>query len=123
MTYPLFEVPHDAPHDEKNKPGAYWFLPIYGPDGEKREIFLETYASPEYKATRIDKIPVRICLPGGDWWDVDGPASNSDSGWSVTGEPPNLTVHPSIGTSTYHGWLKDGVLSDDLEGRTFDKQP
>ena len=41
-------------------------------------------------------------------------------GWSVTGEPPRITAHPSINAvGDYHGWLVDGVLSDDVEGRTY----
>jgi hypothetical protein len=43
--------------------------------------------------------------------------------WEVTGEPPNITVHPSIDVMAYdkttnerdgsywHGWIKDGVMS------------
>ena len=34
--------------------------------------------------------------------------------WTCTGEPPNVTVHPSINYGgLYHGWLQNGVLSDD----------
>jgi hypothetical protein len=47
-------------------------------------------------------------------------------GWTITGEVPRITAHPSLGIGQrndgkwfYHGWLKDGVLSDDIEGRTF----
>ncbi|MHC4507747.1 MAG: hypothetical protein ACYTAO_02170 [Planctomycetota bacterium] len=53
--------------------------------------------------------------PGGDWI-VDG--TSSDGGkWQRSGEPPELTVNPSIGIGrepgkpwTYHGWLRDGYL-------------
>ena len=42
------------------------------------------------------------------------------AGWTITGEPPHLTAHPSINViGAYHGWLKDGVLSDDCEGRHY----
>ena len=41
-------------------------------------------------------------------------------GWTVTGEAPRITVQPSINAvGDYHGWLVDGVLSDDVEGRLF----
>lgn len=65
-----------------------------------------------------------MCLPGNGEWTIDGPSSNGQ-GWQRTGEPPNITVRPSIlshGSATrkeYHGWVTDGVLSDDLEGRTY----
>ena len=63
-------------------------------------------------------------LPGGGEWAIDGPSSNGP-GWSRTGEPPKITARPSIlshasGTiKGYHGWLTDGVLTDDLEGRQY----
>lgn len=37
--------------------------------------------------------------------------------WNVTGEPPNLTITPSInagdgpGEGNWHGWIKDGVMT------------
>lgn len=45
-------------------------------------------------------------------------------GWSVTGDPPTITVSPSINIggdqrSGYHGWIRGGVLTDDCEGRSF----
>jgi hypothetical protein len=63
-------------------------------------------------------------LPGNGEWTIDGPSS-SGGGWTRTGEPPNLTARPSIlshgsgARQGYHGWLTDGILSDDLEGRTY----
>lgn len=41
-------------------------------------------------------------------------------GWAVKGTPPNITVHPSINMNgRYHGFIKDGVITDDCEGRKF----
>ncbi|MCL5265184.1 MAG: hypothetical protein M1343_08345 [Chloroflexi bacterium] len=41
-------------------------------------------------------------------------------GWTVTGEAPNITCSPSINAvGAYHGFLQNGVLSDDVEGRTY----
>ena len=38
----------------------------------------------------------------------------------ISGEPPNITVMPSIGyPGVYHGWLRDGILTDDLDGREY----
>lgn len=54
-----------------------------------------------------------VALPpngGDDIWLIDGPASNSDTPWTRTGTPPNVTARPSIATSRYHGFLTDGVL-------------
>lgn len=57
-------------------------------------------------------------LPDGHDWFVDGPSRNGGS-WTRSGEPPHLTVTPSIASPGYHGWLSAGVLSPDLEGRTY----
>lgn len=58
-----------------------------------------------------------VRTPGGDW-DVDSKSSNGD-GWTRTGEPPNVTAHPSIGAGKgekdgykYHGWLRNGWLEE-----------
>lgn len=59
-----------------------------------------------------------MTLPGRDEWVIDGPATNGP-GWKRNGEPPKITTRPSIASKHYHGWLTDGVLSDDLEGRTY----
>lgn len=59
-----------------------------------------------------------LALPDGGQWTIDGPSSNGP-GWTRTGEPPHITTRPSILSTRYHGWLTDGVLSDDLEGRTY----
>lgn len=63
--------------------------------------------------------PLVVVFPGDVWFCVDRAAGNG-TGWTVTGEPPNITVHPSIRhIGGYHGWLQNGVLSDDVGGRKF----
>lgn len=63
--------------------------------------------------------PINITCPGRHApWCPDSGASNGH-GWQVTGTLPLITVTPSIGMPQYHGWLNNGVLSDDLEGRTY----
>lgn len=61
-------------------------------------------------------------LPDRRDWMMDGPASNGtpdQPGWVRTGTLPTITARPSIGSDGYHGFLTDGVLSDDLDGRTY----
>lgn len=56
------------------------------------------------------------CPKGGE----HAPRGHYD-GWKVSGTPPRITVEPSIHyPDYYHGWLKDGVISDDCDGRKFD---
>lgn len=74
-----------------------------------------------------EKTELVVKLPSGTDWNMDrGRVLNAKLGaqkvpqWTRTGEPPNITAYPSINhTGRYHGWLKDGVLSDDIEGRKF----
>ena len=52
-----------------------------------------------------------VVTPGGTWC-IDCPATNSKQGWTRTGEPPKVTATPSIQCGPYHGWLRDGMLTD-----------
>jgi hypothetical protein len=68
--------------------------------------------------------PIVVRLPGGVSFLVDSKCCRDgvfeDHGWKVTGEPPNITVSPSINIiGIYHGWLQNGVINDDVEGRIF----
>lgn len=70
-----------------------------------------------------------VRLPDGHDFCVDSACYDrgrdpNGNGWTVTGEPPNITVSPSINcVGSYHGWLQNGVLSDDVEGRTYPPLP
>lgn len=89
----------------KLEPGAMWF------DGE--ELFC--------------KIPGGSA--GSEWMIDRGRMLNEDPTrvgkkkfpqWTRTGDPPKITANPSINyVGFYHGWLRDGVLSDDCEGRVL----
>lgn len=57
------------------------------------------------------KGPIIVRLPGGYDWNIDG-LSKSGGYWTRQGVPPALTVTPSILVPTYHGFLRDGVLTD-----------
>lgn len=63
-----------------------------------------------------------VRIPGGILW---SPHYKVDFGaqWQiVSGEAPRITVRPSISyPQRYHGWLTEGVLSDDLDGRLYDE--
>ena len=61
-----------------------------------------------------------ICLPNGTWWntnDRSAPAQGDTTFgpyWDVTGEPPQITVSPSINDTSpsrpWHGWIRAGLL-------------
>lgn len=78
-----------------------------------------------YKQNNSSRLPLLVWLPGRVLFSIDGKcfsgAQGYYGGWTVSGAPPNITVQPSINIGgTYHGWLQNGVLSDDCEGRKYD---
>lgn len=92
----------------------------------KWDTVLTVYAkhlSEYYWKHNSDRRPLFVILPGlipfcidGQVW-VDGEPSG---GWTVTGDAPNITVMPSINAGgTYHGFLQNGLLSADVEGRLY----
>lgn len=117
-------------------PGSMWFCPWnHDPQdegaAEKRARILARPASDwdigserrphlsrHYWQDWADKRPpICVVCPGGGHWMPDSVSSNGD-GWTVTGEPANLTAHPSIWVNQgrgppreYHGWLQNGVFS------------
>ena len=110
-------------------PGMAWPMPWYfDPTGEreragKHVMFSESrrgelgFLSVYYWRDWADKrAPLCIVCPNGEQWEIDRKSSNGD-GWQVTGEWPNLTASPSIIVQGYHGWLKNGEFSADLDGR------
>jgi hypothetical protein len=115
----------ELPEGYKKQPGDMWYLRHYVRDGK-----LLYCPSNQYKRDWADKrLPLVVILPNGETWEMDrayGGNPNND-GWTITGEAPNITAMPSINAirepreSGYHGWLKNGILSDDLEGRTYEK--
>jgi hypothetical protein len=63
--------------------------------------------------------PLTVVCPNGATWEIDRKSSNG-TGWIVTGDWPNLTCTPSIVVPGYHGFLRDGEFTADLEGRGAD---
>jgi hypothetical protein len=85
-------------------PGAMWHS-----DQQPRESYL----------AGADSIQVK--LPGPTIWSMNRPGTNGCK-WDVSGEIPNVTASPSINfVGLYHGWVQNGVVSDDVEGRKFDE--
>ena len=68
-----------------------------------------------------DREDWEIVLPNdAGTWHTTQPESGSNRWWDVTGEPPNITVHPSInatgpdgerGPGSWHGWIVDGEMT------------
>lgn len=58
-------------------------------------------------------------LPGGGYcWHTNAESTKDGEGlWNVSGEPPNLTVTPSIniGPEIWHGFITNGELTPDVD--------
>lgn len=118
---------HDQ-EPENPQPGDMWPVP-YMVEGPGAEDFRANYLSEEYFQRWYGKRPpLMVQLPNGRPFCVDSRPSAGGSGWDLTGEAPNITVHPSIAYANfsrergYHGWLQNGVLSDDVEGRRYEQE-
>lgn len=104
---------HDT-QPENPQPGDMWYAPAWLRPAARDSL------SPEYFRDWADKRPpLVVYLPSGRPFCVDRKASDG-TWWAVAGEPPNITVNPSINhVGAYHGYLRNGVLSDDVDGRRF----
>lgn len=103
----MFSVP------ESPERGWPWFLTT------------DDWLSDHYRQHNAGRRPLLVVLPGRHLFCVDGQCWSDGKrygGWQVTGQAPNITVSPSINLGgLYHGWLRNGVISDDCEGRKFDE--
>lgn len=82
------------------------------------------HLSDYYHQHNAGRRPLFVVLPGKELFLIDGQCWKDGrryGGWEVSGEPPNITVSPSINIGgIYHGWLQNGVISDECEGRRYD---
>jgi hypothetical protein len=110
-------------------PGMGWYQPYYyTPDHwpekvnwggrEDRGTLVkrgEKYLSKFYWENWSNKRPpICVVLPNGEKWEIDRKSSNGE-GWKVEGEWPNITCSPSINATGYHGHLKKGEFTRDVE--------
>ncbi|HET7559245.1 MAG TPA: DUF6527 family protein [Limnochordia bacterium] len=94
------------PKEKRNmEPGDMWYT-------DPENVYVKRSLSDHYKNVVAKERPPILVMPPGnlafcvDWRSADG------TPWEVTGEPPNLTVHPSIDARPgWHGWLKNGELT------------
>jgi hypothetical protein len=116
----FFYTPPEGYDVDKDEDGWDW------PGHFCRQEVLSGY----YKANNSHRPPLFVFLPGRTLFCVDGACwrAGSDNkieyygGWSVTGEAPVITMSPSINiVGSYHGFLQNGVISEDCEGRRYDE--
>lgn len=120
MPYPLKFYPDMASAIAALPEGQDWPSPgvcYYAPE-------IAEHCTASYREQRAHRAPIVVWCPGPAAFYVDRPASRG-GGWEVIGDiqpVPTLTTMPSIlHVGCYHGWLKDGVLSDDIDGHKYDE--
>ena len=122
MSWPCRYFPNRAAITEQcgyEPTGAMW-------PAEPSWLVPETLAANYIRDWQGKRPALLVMLPCGFPFLIDGRAYDDEKGgyfgdgWVVTGEPPRITVSPSINFKRhYHGFLQHGVISDDCEGRTF----
>lgn len=100
--------------------GDMWFAPWLVEDARP---VVENYLSTRYIEQSMEhRLPLIVRLPGAIDFCIDSCADSEggERGWVVMGDPPNITMSPSINVlGTYHGFIRGGVITDDCEGRRF----
>lgn len=91
-------------------------------------VYAKSYKLSEHynQVNKSVRPPLLVQLPGKSIFCIDGMCIADGKyygGWIVSGVAPNITVTPSINAQgVYHGYLTNGVLSDDCEGRKYDER-
>ena len=117
----MIDIEEYRKQGKQPQPGDMWYAPWY----IEKDGVPCSYLTEEYKRDWMSKrLPLVVMLPCKEGFLVDSRCMVNgkmlDHGWKVTGEVPNITVSPSINfIGRYHGWLQNGILSDDIEGRKY----
>jgi hypothetical protein len=111
-------APDEIPWDRDRVVGDMWYGKVPDPT-----TMLDPqswgHLSPDYLAHRVGRPVLWVELPRSGAMCLDW-MYQSSNGWTRTGDPPNVSVTPSINCKgDYHGFLTNGVVSDDVEGRTY----
>ena len=116
------------PHVEDSERPGVWFTEMYRMPGTTELV--------QYKHLKVGAIwvgdrGIHVKLPGAsghNGWDMEAIANEWKDGkivrehkWTITGTIPNVSATPSINcVGVYHGYVTNGIVTDDCEGRKFD---
>lgn len=111
----------------KVQTGAMW--PAEIDEGVTVDQWCEWYGSlvarRYVRENKANRPPMFVKLPDGTDFCIDfcsspEAANGGGEGWGCAGAPPNVTLSPSVHIiGRYHGWIQNGVITDDCEGRRF----
>ena len=117
--YVVETISYDPPIPHPDLPNVWTTMLFRAPDG----------SLVDYRKLKVGAIfvhptrGIRVKLPGlsgTNGWDMEQEGSPGHH-WKVTGTIPLVTATPSINcVNVYHGYVTDGVVTDDVEGRKFD---
>lgn len=119
VSTPYYVLREGAEHP---KVGDIWYAPELLVMDKLPATF---HLSPKYERDwRRRRPPLVVSMPDGTNFCVDSRFWRSGQpygdGWTVTGDAPLITVTPSINIGGgYHGYITNGVIGDDVEGRKF----
>jgi hypothetical protein len=111
-----YEMPwYFDPTGERERQGKYVMIKLA--DRGKLGFLSEHY----WRDWSHIRPPINLILPNSCEFCPDRKSSNG-TGWTITGEWPDISITPSINDPGYHGWLgsngtSPGCFSNDLEGR------
>jgi hypothetical protein len=122
MAWPVTFVGHGWP-DRPFTVGEAWTVEIDDMRGLSK-------LSQHYRRIWADKRKPLVVMCPRAWWCVDeAPTNSPEASWIVAVDIAQLVpgtlltsldVTPSINIDgIYHGWVRNGVITDDCEGRTF----
>ncbi|UVO38266.1 hypothetical protein KUL72_07845 [Bradyrhizobium arachidis] len=95
-------------------PGMGWYNDWYLDRDLGRDFLSPHY----YRGAAGKRPPIELVCPNVELWCIDRKSSNGD-GWQVTGDWRNITCQPSIIAGDYHGWLRNGEFTPDIDGKTW----
>jgi hypothetical protein len=120
-TYPLKQITNFTKLSIEEKqalpPGSWWYMPWMCIDEDTgnwnpKETWSFFFGKDFNEKWWGKEFPVSIRCPNGWDWHMTGKATNSEDGWTITGETGKWTARASIGTPKWHGWLTDGILHE-----------
>ena len=124
-----WNITYHAAQPDNAQIGDMWPAPEWAKSNAISRRYRNTYSK--------TRPPLMVVLPSvyceeGDFFLIDRVASSkaNDKGWEVRlqgelvdGQQPDITLKPSINcVGSYHGHIRNGVITDDCEGRKYDTE-
>lgn len=109
--------------DKKNEDARWWFVPTQEFLASTRKVYWIALPGPKWDAknTETGLVEPHFTL---QYFCLEQRASSVPEGWTWSGEPPNITISPSINCEgRYHGYVQNGIVTHCLDGRLFPHYP